>query len=225
MDEDWIALQKCLFFKENSTEEIAALIGSIQTNTRSCAKGEVIITEGDPALYLGIVLSGHVEVQKIHPTGNNITITRMTAGSTFGEAVLFSRVRAYPATVIASDAARVLLIGKDELLQLFAIDTDIVARFLENFSERIVLLNRKIEILTLGSLRRRIASYLLKETAQRQSDRFTLPFTKKVWAEHLNTTRPSLSREIAYMQEQGWISFSGNTFIICNRDTLEAQLQ
>ncbi|WP_040950483.1 Crp/Fnr family transcriptional regulator [Gorillibacterium massiliense] len=225
MGEDWSALQKCLFFQEKSAEEIAALMGTIQTRTRKCTRGEVIVTEGEPALHLGIVLSGQVEVQKIHPTGNNITITRMAAGHTFGEAVLFSRGKIYPATVVASEASRVLLIGKAELLELFAADTDILSRFMENLSERLVLLNRKIEILSLGSLRRRIASYLLKETAQRHSDRFTLPFTKKVWAEHLNTTRPSLSREIGYMQEQGWISFSGNTFIICDRDMLESQLR
>ena len=224
MSPKWAALEKSVFFQGKSTEEIAALLETVSIRTRSCVKGEIIVSEGEPAHHLGIVLKGQVEVQKIHPSGNNITIARMADGHTFGEAVLFSRGRIYPATVIASEAAQILLIGKKELLQLFARDTDLLSRFMETLSERLVLLNRKIEILSLGTLRRRIAYYLLKEAAQRHSDRITLPFTKRVWAEHHNTTRPSLSREIGYMQEQGWISFEGNRFFIRDREMLEKQL-
>lgn len=36
-----------------------------------------------------------------------------------------------------------------------------------------------------------------------------IPFSKRVWAEHLNRARPSLSREIGLMLDQGWIEFEG----------------
>jgi CRP-like cAMP-binding protein len=95
---------------------------------------------------------------------------------------------------------------------------------MENMSERLVMLNQKIEILSLGTLRQRIAYSLLKEASRQRADRVTLPYNKRIWAEHLGTARPSLSREIGHMRDQGWISFEGNDFTILDRDALDQLL-
>ncbi|WP_438434634.1 Crp/Fnr family transcriptional regulator [Gorillibacterium sp. sgz500922] len=215
------ALKSCLFFRGKTAEEISALLGRVPCQTRVCRKNDLIATEGDPADRVGIVLEGRVEVQKIHPTGRSMTIARLGPGETFGEAVVFSRSAVFPATVVAGDACSVLFIGRDPLLALFAEDTGILARFMENMSERLVLLNRKIEVLSLGSLRQRVAHDLLKLSREQESSVVTLPYNKRIWAEHLNAARPSLSRELALMQGKGLISFAGNTFTLADRKGLE----
>lgn len=225
MNIDTRILKKNLLFRDKSDDQIRELLSHIRTIMRSCGKNEIIVTEGEPALLMGLVLSGTVEVQKIYSTGKSITVSRFSAGSTFGEAVIFSKSNVYPATVVSLEPSTVLLFPKQELLKLFSLDVDIMASFMQNMSERLVLLNQKIEILSLGTLRQRIAYYLLKESKIQKTERITVPFSKRVWAEHLNSARPSLSRELIYMRDRGWITYDDHDVELLDIPSLEALLE
>ncbi|MCL6457037.1 MAG: Crp/Fnr family transcriptional regulator [Gorillibacterium sp.] len=218
-------LQGCLFFSGKSMVEIAALIERLAYSVKGYRKNELIVSEGDSAGHVGIILGGRVEVQKNHPSGHNVTIAQIAEGQTFGEAVLFSKENVFPATVIAIDSSSVMFISKHEMLRLFTSDSDILARYMENISDRLLMLNRKIEILSLGTLRRRIVYDLLKLASKQHSNTITLPFNKRAWAEHLNTARPSLSREIGCLRDEGFITFSGNEFTLLSREALENVLR
>ncbi|BCG59146.1 Crp/Fnr family transcriptional regulator [Paenibacillus sp. URB8-2] len=214
-------LQNVFCFKDKNQEDISRLLENLLYRVKDYGKNELIAAQGESAEQLGIVLQGQVEVQKIYPNGKNMTIARIDEGQPFGEAVLFSREPLYPATILASIPSKVLYIGKREMLKLFASDPDILLSYMENMSDRLIMLNRKIEILSLGSLRRQIAFELLKMADKQQTDTVTLPYSKRVWAEHLNVTRPSLSREIGSMRDQGIISFSGNRITLVDRRAVE----
>ena len=221
MTPDPVVLQSCLLFQGKSTDEIQALLEPLQYTVKSCNKNELIISEGETADRLGIVLSGPVEIHKMFNNGNSVTITRLGEGQTFGEAVLFRKDNIFPATVIAPDPCLVMFIGKQALLKLFAADTDILSRYMENISERLVMVNRRIEILSAGTLRRRIVFYLLEQAGRQSSDIVKLPFGRRAWAEHLNTTRPSLSREISYLRDKGWIYFRGSIITLLERKQMK----
>jgi len=218
-------LQACLFFQDKTIDQINLLLETMHYSVKEYSKNEPVVFEGDTADRIGIVLTGQVEVQKTQPSGNAMTITRLQQGQTFGEAVLFSKANVYPAYVIAPATCTVLFISKQEILRLCASDIDILSRYMENLSERLLMLNRKIEVLSLGSLRQRIASYLLQQSGRPPADKVVLPFSKRVWAEHLNAARPSLSREIGLLRNNGLIDFEGNTFYILNRKGLEELLK
>lgn len=218
-------LTNCLFFRGKSKPEIEVLLTHLVYTIQDYRKNELIVSEGDPAGKVGIILAGQVEVQKIHPTGKNMTLAQLAGGQTFGEAVLFSGESVFPATVIAAESSSVMFIGKGEMLRLFTEDADILSRYMENISDRLVLLNRRIEILSLGTLRRRIVHDLLKFSALQHADIVELPYNKRVWAEHLNTARPSLSREIGCLRDEGLIAFNGNRFTLLDRAALEDVLR
>lgn len=209
-------LQSCLLFRGKTVKEIEAVLQKITYTVSSFHKNSLILAEGDTADKLGIVLEGRIEVQKTHPTGSSVTIAHLNQGQTIGEAVLFRRENIVPATVTATGPCSVMFIGKQELLRLFTTDTDMLTRFIENLSERLVLVNRKIEILSAGPLRRRVISFLLEQAAQQASEVIRLPFSRKEWAEHLNTARPSLSREMGYLRDIGWIQFKGSSITLLN---------
>lgn len=210
MRPDPAVLQSCLLFREKSVEDIEALLSKMIYTVHTYHKNALILAEGDIADRIGIVLSGRIEVQKTHPTGSSVTIAHLSEGQTIGEAVLFRRENIVPATVTATGPCSVMFIGKQELLRLFTTDTDMLTRFIENLSNRLVMVNRKIEILSAGSLRRRVVNFLLEQRAQQDSDYIKLPFSRKEWAEHLNTARPSLSREMGLLRDMGWIGFKGS---------------
>ncbi|MHA6531833.1 Crp/Fnr family transcriptional regulator [Paenibacillus sp. BAC0078] len=217
MKPDPAQLHNCLIFRGKSTEEIESLLQKMMYTVSSFHKNAIIMAEGDTVERLGIVLSGRVEVQKNHPTGSSVTIAHLSEGQTIGEAVLFRRENIAPATVTASVPCSMMFISKQELLHMFTLDTDMLTRFLENLSERLVLVNRKIQILSAGPLRRRIVDFLLEQAELQASDLIRLPFSRKEWAEHLNTARPSLSREMGYLRDQGWLRFKGSEITLLDR--------
>ncbi|MBW4082101.1 Crp/Fnr family transcriptional regulator [Paenibacillus sp. S150] len=220
MKPDAAVLQACLLFRGQSVEEIESLLQKMMYTVSGFPRKAVILAEGDTADRLGIVLSGRVEVQKNHPNGSGVTIAHLNEGQTIGEAVLFRRDNRAPATVTAADPCTVMFIGKQELLRMFTADTEMLTRFIENLSERLVLVNRKIENLSAGPLRRRIIDFLLEQAELQASGLLKLPFSRKEWAEHLNTARPSLSREMGILRDQGWLRFKGREITLLEQEQM-----
>ena len=219
------ALQKCRLFKKKCQEGIEGLLNRISVEINWYDKNEIIVTEGDRAEYLGIVLDGSVEVKKIFPSGKSISMARLSFGETFGEAVLFSAENVYPATIIPPTKTKVILIKKDQLEKLITLDKHISITFLETLSDRLLLLNKKIQLLSLDTLRKKIAMYLLSESTRQESESIKLPFSREIWAEHLGVARPSLSRELNQMQDEELINLENKKCIeISNMDALEEEI-
>ncbi len=63
-------------------------------------RGEFLFVEGDKGDFMGFVVNGVLEVKKKSTTGENITIARLTKGSTIGEMALIDKATR-SATVIA----------------------------------------------------------------------------------------------------------------------------
>lgn len=69
-------------------------------------------------------------------------------------------------------------------------------------------------------MRGRICTYFAR--LYKQSDNFimTIPFNRNGLAEFLNVSRPSLSRELGRMEDEGLIHMEGNTIEILEIDEI-----
>jgi len=70
-------------------------------------RGEYLFVEGDQGTFMGFVVTGILEVQKKADTGENITLARLTKGSSIGEMALIDK-SPRSATVIAKQATTVV---------------------------------------------------------------------------------------------------------------------
>ena len=69
--------------------------------------GEHLFIEGDLGTFMGFVVNGILEVQKKAESGQNITLARLTKGSSIGEMALIDK-SPRSATVIAKQATTVV---------------------------------------------------------------------------------------------------------------------
>ena len=69
--------------------------------------GEHLFVEGDLGTFMGFVVNGILEVQKKAESGQNITLARLTKGSSIGEMALIDK-SPRSATVIAKQATTVV---------------------------------------------------------------------------------------------------------------------
>lgn len=221
MNSTLIALQKCSLFKNKSIFDIEHLISNISYTIKELEKNEVIFSHEKTSDTLGIILSGSVNVQKLFPCGKIVTLTTRYTSDLIADASIFSSSKFYPSTIYTCNYSKILFVHKNQLLKLFSIDQDITINFLESVSNRALTLNKKIEMLSLNSIKERIAFYLLNQYENNKSLKLTLPFSKKAWAEHMNVSRSSLSRELKTLATKKILSFNKKSIFILDLKSLK----
>jgi len=214
-------LSKCVLFKGLEKSEILDILSKVSYRIEKYKKGQVIAIEGDDCNSLGIILKGKIEIQKIFPSGQVTTINNFKEGNIFGESLVFTDQHTYPATITAMENAEIMFIERENIVKLSMLNSHILTNFITVLSRRILMLNERISNLSQDSIRKKISSYLLNEYNKQKSTTILLPYTRKKMAELLNIPRPSLSRELINMKEEGIIDFNKNEIRILDIDLLE----
>lgn len=202
-------LKQSNLFKNIPFEKIEKLFSNIDYQISIYHKDDIIFSTGLHANHLGIVLDGQVAVQKIFPDGNSMVVLSLKRSEIFGEFIIFSKKKEYPVDVVAVKRCRILLISRNSMLKILLSDKEILTSLLESATERMLKLHEKIEILSLNSISKKIAYFLIKEVIKQKTDsNIKLPFSKTMWAAQMNVSRPALSRELKKLSLQGILSFN-----------------
>ncbi|CCQ93533.1 Transcriptional regulatory protein [[Clostridium] ultunense Esp] len=217
-------LSKCVLFKNVKEKELIRILEKTPHQIIEYDKDEVIAIEGDDCHSLGVILKGKVEIQKIFPSGQITTINNFKEGNIFGESLVFSDRHTYPATITAIEPSKIMYIEKTEIINLSILNSKILINFVSVLSDRILMLNERISNLSQDSLRKKISNFLLSEYKKQNNIILTFPYTRKKMAELLNIPRPSLSRELIRMRNEGIINFDRNTIKILKMNLLEDSL-
>lgn len=218
------SLTKCVLFKSLSRDEIKNLLNELRYNIKHYDKDQTIAIEGDDCNSLGIIIEGNIEIHKSFSTGKVVTINHFEEGNIFGEALVFSGSHSYPATLISTNNTEIMFISREDIVQMMSLDKTVLNNFMGVLSNRILMLNERLTNLSYDTVRKKITNILLLEYARQRSSNLTLPYSRKKMAELLNIPRPSLSRELVNMKEDGLIDFYKNKFKILDLQALEDSL-
>lgn len=221
MKDELVLLQKCSIFKGMEIEYIDNIIKENNYKIVNYDKGDIIAIEDSKCSHIGIVLSGSVEIQRIYESGRSLTVQRFMEGSIFGEAIVFSEMKTYPATIISSSKSKIMFIKNEIIIELCSNDKIFLGNFMSLLSEKILMLNRKVKTISLCSIRQKIANFILEQVKIQKSERIKLSINKKELAEYLGVQRPSLSRELINMKEEGILEYDKNEFHILDMYTLK----
>ncbi|AEM73233.1 Crp/Fnr family transcriptional regulator [Caldicellulosiruptor acetigenus] len=211
-------------FKMMDQSEIKEILDSFHILKKDFEKDQVIVLEGDECSIIGLILSGMIEVKKSSVSGKEYTITTLTQGDTFGEAVIFSSANTFPATIVSKTKTEVIFIPKHAIIEMCKKNEKFLYNFLNLLSDRILLLNTKLKENTLSTLRQKICNFLLEEYKKQKTTKLKLNFTKQELAKIFNVQRPSLSRELIKMKEEGLIDFWGKEIWIKDLEKIEEYL-
>jgi CRP-like cAMP-binding protein len=214
------ALKKCRIFSGIDEESINNYSNELNFKALSYDKNEIVAFEGDKCSSLGIVLQGSIEVQKQHPSGKIISLTRLTCGDIFGEAIVFSDKSEFPNNLASIEKTEILYITAQNVIKLCSSNNKILSNILALLSNKILMLNSKIKELSLDNLRAKICFYLYEEYKKQNSLKLTLPMNRNALAQSLGIQRPSLSRELSNMKNDGIIDFNKNIIEIKNLNSI-----
>ena len=211
-------------FKNISEEEIEVILNNMNYVVKSYNKGQIIAQEDDHCDSLALVIDGKVELHRIYPSGNFIVLSTIVRGNVFGEALVVSKNQMYPATVIAVEESKIFFINKDDVLSLCSNNNIVLENFISLLSSKVFILNSKIKSISFRTVKQRVINYILEEMKVQKSTKITLSSSKEAIASRLGIPRPSLSRELINLRDDGWISFDRKVIEILNEEELEGEL-
>ena len=207
-------------FSKKSKEAILEIFRDTNYTLKKYSKNDIIAIEGDTCTSIGLVLEGNVDIKRM--LGSKVVhLSSFSKGGVFGEIIAFSDVNLYPATVIASSLSQIMFIDKKDFIKFCTHNEEFLGMFLNTLTNKIFLLNNSITNLTFNSIRQKICNFLISEYKIQKSKNIKLNITKEKLSESLGVTRPSLSRELINMKDDGLIDYNRSHIVILDLESIE----
>ena len=162
-------------------------------------RGEYLWTTGAEARGLFVVISGRVRVVRA-PEGRQFAVHTEGPGGTLGEVPFFSGGR-YPASAVATESTRCLVLDRATLARAVAADPDLAIRWLDRLGTRVRRLVERLDQQTGRSVEQRLAAFLLVREEASGGAPFTLGATQTEAAEEIGTVREVLVRTLRHFRE------------------------
>jgi len=213
-------LKQCILFKDMTYKEIETFIKVSNFSIKKYQKNSLVVSEDSPCKELGILLKGLLEVQSLYPSGKSITLNRLKTPEIFGEAILFSKLNKFPSTIEAIEESTILFIKKFDLMNCLSNCHHFMENFLELLSDRLLLMTQKIKMLSMENIRQKVMDFLSLEYKKQKSHKIKVFLSRQEMADHMGVQRPSLSRELSRMREEGIIEFNKEFIVIKDLEVL-----
>lgn len=226
MYDKWLPqLAECRLFENMSPDELNSMLKCLAPMICSYAKNENIASAGEKLKGVGVVLSGRAVVNKESASGDRVIMSMLEPGDMFGEIAAFSGNDTWPATVAAQSDCTVMILPPDKIVSgcrnSCASHRQLAMNMLKIVSDKATMLNRKLDYLAIKSIRGKISAFLIEQSKKSGSPIFMMPLKRSELADFLNVSRPSLSREMCRMRDEGLIEFHRESVRIRDMDALK----
>ena len=134
-------------------------------------------------------------------------------------AFMFAQESRFPVDVITMEESRFLLIPKSVWLKEMMANEILLQNFLRLNSNMIVFLSKKLQMISMKSIKGKLALYILENTTAVKNT-FMLKRNRTQLAEYFGVQRPSLARTISELLDMGIISIEKRKVTVHNRAAL-----
>ncbi len=180
-------------------------------------KGEVLHDSHEKCCAIGMVEKGKLRLSRVLSSGKEIFLKEFLPGELFGELIVFTEEN-YPGWLIASEPSTIREVGKSRL-QNYLMNQDSLITYLSGISRKMTHLTDTIEIMSLKTVKQKIAFFLLSPD-NNKSDNIHY-FKISHLAIKLGCSREAVSRALSELENEKTI-VKGKGFIrIRDLDLLE----
>ncbi|MCH4019051.1 MAG: Crp/Fnr family transcriptional regulator [Prevotella sp.] len=210
------ALMSCPLFAQMDGKEIESVMENVNYKTVEFSKGEIIALAGIPCRYADIVVGGSLICSMASLSGKQIEISRLSRGNMIAPAYLFSQDHAMPVSVETDTKAEILRMSKESFRTLADSNRQVRMNFIRLLSDLNVFLTGKIKILSLYTVREKVA-YLIRKIADEQdSNLIHLDRSRQEIAKSFGIQKFSLLRVLSHFEQEGAIKIDGKDIQIIN---------
>ncbi|WP_178624339.1 cyclic nucleotide-binding domain-containing protein [Frisingicoccus sp.] len=215
---DFNFLSKTVLFRGMTGTDIENMLDRLGAKQRHFSKGDIIFQAGDVIRSLGLVLSGHVNIENDDIWGNKSILDNIGPGQVFAETYACIPGEPMMVSVVASEAVDVLFLNVGQGIQNSSGENPGWGRLIQNLlavsAQKNLNLSRRIFHTSPKSIRGRLLSYLSYQAARQRSLQFTIPFNRQQLADYLSVDRSAMSNELSKMQREGLLTVNRNYFVL-----------
>lgn len=216
MEQYFDALRNCPLFRGITDAELSAMLPCLGGRITRFDKGNFIMTEGEAARDVGVVLSGSAHIIREDYFGNKSIIERIGPSDLFGESFACAGIPSIPISVIAAEPSQVMLVDCLKITCSCSNACEFHHRMIYNLlkvvAEKNIAFHQKIEITSRRSTREKLLAYLLLQAKNAGADSFEIPYNRQELADYLGVERSGLSVEIGKLCRQGVITADRKQF-------------
>ncbi|HEY5275137.1 MAG TPA: Crp/Fnr family transcriptional regulator [Coriobacteriia bacterium] len=189
-----------------TAEDAAVERMAARARVEEVARGRILVTQGDVADRIGVVVAGSVKVYNLSVDGRALTFEKVGSGEAFGAIAALAGAR-YPATVEAATDSTIAWLPREALFELFEADPGLARTLVTDLAGRVVNLTAVAATQSLD-VPSRLAGYLFQRSLE--VGRTTpaglvvdLGMSKGDLASALGTVPETLSRALARLRDDG----------------------
>ena len=188
-------------FRSIPESNIPILLKHLEAYTGQYKKDTYIKMTGDPADFIGIVLSGEIYICQTDFYGNRSIV------ASFTEAFACAGIAQLPADILAAADCRILFLSSRILFQscdgCSRFHHQLIANLLGIVSKRNLYLNQKLSYTSRRTTKEKLLAYLSDQAKQNHSNEFTIPFNRQELADFLGVERSAMSAELGKLSKLG----------------------
>lgn len=208
-------LQNIPLFSGLNGQELAQI--SQHATTRTYPKNTVIITEGDPAEMLYIIIKGKVKILLNDETGKEVIINCQGPGEYFGELALIDEAQR-SASVMTTETSTFSVISKYSFQELLAKNPNIALSLIRDLTHRVRVLTDNVKSLALLDVYGRVAKTLLNMATEHDGKLLIEDkLTQQDIANRVGASREMVSRILKDLTAGGYISMEQKHIVINER--------
>jgi CRP/FNR family transcriptional regulator, dissimilatory nitrate respiration regulator len=218
-------IENCILFKGLNSFQVEELLDSVSFREKKYSKNDIVVHSDDEVRDLLIIVDGSVRGEMVDFTGKTIKIEDIESPRMLAPAFLFGMNNRYPVDIVANEDSAILSISKDSFLKLLQTNKLVLTNYLNSISNRAQFLSNKIKFLSFQTIKGKIAHFLLQIRQKTGKEEFILPKSQNELAEMFGVARPSLTRAMREIHDDGIISAEGKEIKILDKNRLSALLR
>ncbi|MDK2829585.1 MAG: hypothetical protein PWP67_2405 [Clostridium butyricum] len=211
-------LQKNELFNNFNLNDLESILNCLSAKVNYYKKKDMIIQQGDCVQFVGIVLSGGIQIIKEDIEGNINILSHLGINDIFAETFAYADIYECPITVQATENCEIMFIDCKRIIKkcnnACVFYWNLIENMLSMIARKNIMLNQKMEILSKRTTREKLLAFFNTQVQMNHSKKFSIPYNREGLAFYLCVDRSALSRELSNMQDEGLLKFNKNEFEI-----------
>lgn len=209
------------FFNGLTAKEIKELLQMVNYKIVEYPAKEIYTLAGMPCKYADFILKGELISRMTGLSGKQVQIDRLKACVLIAPAFIFAKNNAMPVSVETAQHTTIMRMMPSELKHLIDTNERIRMNFIQRLSSIDVFLTQKLRMLSLFTVREKVAYFLMKAAKEQQSRTIKLSNSRQEIADTFGIQKFSLLRCLSEFEDNGAIKIDGKQITILNSDKMK----
>jgi CRP-like cAMP-binding protein len=218
MEKFFEILSRCPLFNGIEQSELNSMIKCMNGRTIYVPKGNSVFREGEPAQFVGVVLSGAVQVIREDYYGNRSVLTLLFPGELFAEVFSCAGLKTMPVSVVTLKDSEILLLDCKRVLETDStashFDMLLMRNLLQELAQKNLALNQKIRYMSQKTTQEKLMAFLVDQAKQQRSPEFIIPYDRQALADYLGVERSAMAAVIGKLKKTGILDTKGSWFCL-----------